>query len=192
MTKFLVFLLYFSSSQVILSTNIAESSVTVPDVKYGGVLIRTLKIKVFEVLLGTCFSFLGFFVVIQSLTSAWPVSWFATKKLIISLSVFPGHLNPTAISAEVSCTSCVSLHLCAAQLSLFFSGRAGRVSKGYCYRLVTKIFWNKEIQDHMIPEMLVNYLIFLLKGFICLLWLMSFVENSDGVLVLRPEWIKLT
>lgn len=35
---FLVFaaLMIFSSSQVILSTNIAESSVTVPDVKYGG------------------------------------------------------------------------------------------------------------------------------------------------------------
>lgn len=35
-------------------------------------------------------------------------------------------------------------------------GRAGRVSKGYCYRLVTKRFWNKEIPDHMVPDMLVS------------------------------------
>ncbi|KAA8582197.1 hypothetical protein FQN60_008937 [Etheostoma spectabile] len=33
-------------------------------------------------------------------------------------------------------------------------GRAGRVSKGYCYRLVTKDFWRNEIPDYMIPEML--------------------------------------
>eukprot|EP00064_Thunnus_orientalis_P020008 superscaffoldBa00005280_g20139 len=33
-------------------------------------------------------------------------------------------------------------------------GRAGRVSKGYCYRLVTKEFWRNEIPDYMIPEML--------------------------------------
>lgn len=35
-------------------------------------------------------------------------------------------------------------------------GRAGRVSKGYCYRLVTKHFWDKEIPDHMIPDMQVS------------------------------------
>ncbi|TNN84201.1 putative ATP-dependent RNA helicase TDRD9 [Liparis tanakae] len=33
-------------------------------------------------------------------------------------------------------------------------GRAGRVSKGYCYRLVSKEFWRNEITDYMIPEML--------------------------------------
>ncbi|TKS86578.1 putative ATP-dependent RNA helicase TDRD9 [Collichthys lucidus] len=33
-------------------------------------------------------------------------------------------------------------------------GRAGRVSKGYCYRLVTKEFWKNEIPEYMIPEML--------------------------------------
>lgn len=40
-------------------------------------------------------------------------------------------------------------------------GRAGRVSKGYCYRLVTKRFWNKEIPDHMVPDMLVSVWFFL-------------------------------
>lgn len=35
-------------------------------------------------------------------------------------------------------------------------GRAGRVSKGYCYRLVPKDFWDTSIPDHVIPEMLVN------------------------------------
>ncbi|TNM95427.1 hypothetical protein fugu_016510 [Takifugu bimaculatus] len=34
-------------------------------------------------------------------------------------------------------------------------GRAGRVSKGYCYRLVSKNFWDNEIQDHLIPDMLI-------------------------------------
>uniref|UniRef100_A0A3B3HCN0 RNA helicase n=1 Tax=Oryzias latipes TaxID=8090 RepID=A0A3B3HCN0_ORYLA len=33
-------------------------------------------------------------------------------------------------------------------------GRAGRVSKGYCYRLVTKAFWKTEIPEYMTPEML--------------------------------------
>uniref|UniRef100_A0A672IJP7 RNA helicase n=1 Tax=Salarias fasciatus TaxID=181472 RepID=A0A672IJP7_SALFA len=31
---------------------------------------------------------------------------------------------------------------------------AGRVSKGYCYRLITKHFWQKEVTEYMIPEML--------------------------------------
>uniref|UniRef100_I3KW58 RNA helicase n=1 Tax=Oreochromis niloticus TaxID=8128 RepID=I3KW58_ORENI len=82
--------------KVILSTNIAESSVTVPDVKYGGGPFKCL------------------------------------------LSLLP-----------------LTLNVC------FLPGRAGRVSKGYCYRLVTKEFWKKEIPDYMIPEMLHACLLFL-------------------------------
>ncbi|TRZ00335.1 hypothetical protein DNTS_015844 [Danionella cerebrum] len=33
-------------------------------------------------------------------------------------------------------------------------GRAGRVSKGFCYRLVTRVFWESEIPDFSIPEIL--------------------------------------
>ncbi|XP_047286866.1 ATP-dependent RNA helicase TDRD9 isoform X8 [Homo sapiens] len=33
-------------------------------------------------------------------------------------------------------------------------GRAGRVSRGYCYRLVHKDFWDNSIPDHVVPEML--------------------------------------
>ncbi|XP_071463584.1 ATP-dependent RNA helicase TDRD9 isoform X3 [Marmota flaviventris] len=33
-------------------------------------------------------------------------------------------------------------------------GRAGRVSKGYCYRLIHKDFWESSIPDHVVPEML--------------------------------------
>ncbi|XP_070105456.1 ATP-dependent RNA helicase TDRD9 isoform X4 [Equus caballus] len=33
-------------------------------------------------------------------------------------------------------------------------GRAGRVSKGYCYRLIHKDFWDNSIPDHVVPEML--------------------------------------
>ncbi|TMS21083.1 ATP-dependent RNA helicase TDRD9 [Larimichthys crocea] len=88
--------------RVILSTNIAESSVTVPDVKYviDFCLARRL----------ICNEETNY----QSLCLTW-----ASK------------------------TSCNQRR-----------GRAGRVSKGYCYRLVTKEFWKNEIPEHMIPEML--------------------------------------
>uniref|UniRef100_A0A3Q3WZZ5 ATP-dependent RNA helicase TDRD9 n=1 Tax=Mola mola TaxID=94237 RepID=A0A3Q3WZZ5_MOLML len=89
--------------KVILSTNIAESSVTVPDVKYviDFCLARHLVCDQ-----DTCY---------QSLRLAW-----ASK------------------------TNCNQRR-----------GRAGRVSKGYCYRFVTKEFWRTSVPDYMIPEMLV-------------------------------------
>ncbi|XP_035529737.1 ATP-dependent RNA helicase TDRD9 [Morone saxatilis] len=88
--------------KVILSTNIAESSVTVPDVKYviDFCLARHM----------VCDQDTNY----QSLRLTW-----ASK------------------------TNCNQRR-----------GRAGRVSKGYCYRLVTKDFWRKEIPEYMIPEML--------------------------------------
>ncbi|XP_026976486.1 ATP-dependent RNA helicase TDRD9 [Sagmatias obliquidens] len=88
--------------KVILSTNIAESSVTVPDVKYviDFCLTRTL----------VCDEDTNY----QSLRLSW-----ASK------------------------TSCDQR-----------KGRAGRVSKGYCYRLIYKDFWDSSIPDHVIPEML--------------------------------------
>ncbi|KAM9354857.1 ATP-dependent RNA helicase TDRD9 [Pholidichthys leucotaenia] len=88
--------------KVILSTNIAESSVTVRDVKYviDFCLARHL----------VCDQDTNY----QSLRLTW-----ASK------------------------TNCNQRR-----------GRAGRVSKGYCYRLVTKEFWKSEIPDYMIPEML--------------------------------------
>ncbi|XP_022431671.1 ATP-dependent RNA helicase TDRD9 isoform X2 [Delphinapterus leucas] len=88
--------------KVILSTNIAESSVTVPDVKYviDFCLTRTL----------VCDEDTNY----QSLRLSW-----ASK------------------------TSCDQR-----------KGRAGRVSKGYCYRLIHKDFWDRSIPDHVIPEML--------------------------------------
>uniref|UniRef100_A0A8C0XKQ0 RNA helicase n=1 Tax=Castor canadensis TaxID=51338 RepID=A0A8C0XKQ0_CASCN len=88
--------------KIILSTNIAESSVTVPDVKYviDFCLTRTL----------VCDEDTNY----QSLRLSW-----ASK------------------------TSCDQR-----------KGRAGRVSKGYCYRLVHKDFWDNSIPDHVVPEML--------------------------------------
>ncbi|XP_044788760.1 ATP-dependent RNA helicase TDRD9 isoform X5 [Bubalus bubalis] len=88
--------------KIILSTNIAESSVTVPDVKYviDFCLTRTL----------VCDEDTNY----QSLRLSW-----ASK------------------------TSCEQR-----------KGRAGRVSKGYCYRLVHKDFWDNSIPNHVIPEML--------------------------------------
>ncbi|XP_007176293.2 ATP-dependent RNA helicase TDRD9 isoform X3 [Balaenoptera acutorostrata] len=92
--------------KIILSTNIAESSVTVPDVKYviDFCLTRTL----------VCDEDTNY----QSLRLSW-----ASK------------------------TSCDQR-----------KGRAGRVSKGCCYRLIYKDFWDSSIPDHVIPEMLVGAL----------------------------------
>ncbi|XP_006516383.1 ATP-dependent RNA helicase TDRD9 isoform X4 [Mus musculus] len=88
--------------KIILSTNIAESSVTVPDVKYviDFCLTRTL----------VCDEDTNY----QSLRLSW-----ASK------------------------TSCDQR-----------KGRAGRVSKGYCYRLIPRDFWDSAIPDHVVPEML--------------------------------------
>ncbi|KAM6961268.1 ATP-dependent RNA helicase TDRD9 [Aplochiton taeniatus] len=88
--------------KIILSTNIAESSVTVPDVKYviDFCLARHM----------VCDAETNY----QSLRLNW-----ASK------------------------TNCNQRR-----------GRAGRVSKGFCYRLVTKDFWRNEIPDYVVPEML--------------------------------------
>ncbi|XP_036607216.1 ATP-dependent RNA helicase TDRD9 [Trichosurus vulpecula] len=88
--------------KIILSTNIAESSVTVPDVKYviDFCLTRTL----------VCDEDTNY----QSLRLSW--------------------------ASKTSCNQ--------------RKGRAGRVSKGYCYRLIHKEFWINCIPDHVVPEML--------------------------------------
>ncbi|XP_035182722.1 ATP-dependent RNA helicase TDRD9 isoform X1 [Oxyura jamaicensis] len=88
--------------KIILSTNIAESSVTVPDVKYviDFCLIRTL----------VCDEETNY----QSLRLCW-----ASK------------------------TNCYQR-----------KGRAGRVSNGYCYRLVYKNFWRDCIPEKSVPEIL--------------------------------------
>ncbi|XP_044023708.1 ATP-dependent RNA helicase TDRD9 isoform X3 [Siniperca chuatsi] len=88
--------------KVILSTNIAESSVTVPDVKYV-------------------------------------IDFCLARRLVCDQDTNYQSLRLTWASK----TNCNQRR-----------GRAGRVSKGYCYRLITKEFWRNEIPDHMIPEML--------------------------------------
>ncbi|XP_006879224.1 PREDICTED: putative ATP-dependent RNA helicase TDRD9 [Elephantulus edwardii] len=88
--------------KIILSTNIAESSLTVPDVKYviDFCLTRTL----------VCDEDTNY----QSLRLTW--------------------------ASKMSCEQ--------------RKGRAGRVSRGHCYRLVHKDFWDSSIPDHVVPEML--------------------------------------
>uniref|UniRef100_A0A674PAU6 ATP-dependent RNA helicase TDRD9 n=1 Tax=Takifugu rubripes TaxID=31033 RepID=A0A674PAU6_TAKRU len=89
--------------KVILSTNIAESSVTVSDVKY--------------------------------------VIDFCLARLLMC---------DKETNYQSLCLSWASKSNCNQR-----RGRAGRVSKGYCYRLVSKKFWDNEIQDHLIPDMLI-------------------------------------
>ncbi|XP_064021733.1 ATP-dependent RNA helicase TDRD9 [Pogoniulus pusillus] len=88
--------------KVILSTNIAESSVTVPDVKYviDFCLTRTL----------VCDEETNY----RSLRLCW--------------------------ASKTNCNQ--------------RKGRAGRVSQGYCYRLVYKNFWTNFIPEKSIPEIL--------------------------------------
>uniref|UniRef100_A0A8C6YX85 RNA helicase n=1 Tax=Nothoprocta perdicaria TaxID=30464 RepID=A0A8C6YX85_NOTPE len=88
--------------KIILSTNIAESSLTVPDVKYviDFCLTRTL----------VCDEDTNY----QSLRLCW--------------------------ASKTNCNQ--------------RKGRAGRVSKGYCYRLVHKDFWTNCIPEKPIPEIL--------------------------------------
>ncbi|OCT68434.1 hypothetical protein XELAEV_18039735mg [Xenopus laevis] len=88
--------------KVILSTNIAESSITVPDVKYV-------------------------------------VDFCLTKTLVCDEET---HYQSLRLSwaSKINCDQ--------------RKGRAGRVSKGYCYRLVKKEFWKNFIPENVIPEML--------------------------------------
>ncbi|KFQ33915.1 Putative ATP-dependent RNA helicase TDRD9, partial [Mesitornis unicolor] len=88
--------------KVILSTNIAESSVTVPDVKYviDFCLTKTL----------VCDEETNY----QSLRLCW--------------------------ASKMNCNQ--------------RKGRAGRVSKGYCYRLVHRDFWTHFIPEKSVPEIL--------------------------------------
>ncbi|KAJ3612891.1 hypothetical protein NHX12_019148 [Muraenolepis orangiensis] len=88
--------------KIILSTNIAESSVTVPGVKYviDFCLARYL----------ACDRETNY----QSLRVTW--------------------------ASKTNCNQ--------------RKGRAGRVSKGFCYRLITKEFWENDIPEYMVPEIL--------------------------------------
>ncbi|XP_061232265.1 ATP-dependent RNA helicase TDRD9 isoform X1 [Neopsephotus bourkii] len=88
--------------KIILCTNIAESSITVPDVKYviDFCLTRTL----------VCDEETNY----QSLRLSW--------------------------ASKTNCNQ--------------RKGRAGRVSKGYCYRLVCKNFWTDSIPEQSVPEIL--------------------------------------
>ncbi|XP_061700234.1 ATP-dependent RNA helicase TDRD9 isoform X2 [Syngnathoides biaculeatus] len=88
--------------KVILSTNIAESSVTVPDVKHV-------------------------------------IDFCLTRQLVCDKETHYQSLHLTWASKN-NCNQ--------------RRGRAGRVSKGFCYRLVSKAFWRDEIPNCMIPDML--------------------------------------
>lgn len=156
-----ILLIIFPFSQVILSTNIAESSVTVPDVKYGTSFCPLYQ----GFLMHIKICFFPHPILLQWLTSAWHVTWFVTQIPIFSHCVLLGHLKPAATSVEVQHAqhkTCDFESWYINYLNAIFnmSGRAGRVSKGYCYRLVTKEFWSKEIPDYMIPEMLVRFCVF--------------------------------
>ncbi|GAB1603284.1 ATP-dependent RNA helicase TDRD9-like [Argonauta hians] len=87
--------------KVIISTNIAESSITVPDVKYV-------------------------------------IDFCLTKNLMCDPQT-----NFTSLQLDwASRANCIQR-----------KGRAGRVSNGRVYRLISREFWNKHIPDYNTPEM---------------------------------------
>lgn len=87
--------------KVIVSTNIAESSVTIPDVKYV-------------------------------------VDFLLTKE---------NHYDPASRSESLQLTWCSQAN---AKQRL---GRAGRVSNGFCFRMVTKNFYTNSMPEYPVPEM---------------------------------------
>ncbi|KAL3874648.1 hypothetical protein ACJMK2_037630 [Sinanodonta woodiana] len=87
--------------KVILSTNIAESSITVPDIKYV-------------------------------------IDFCLTKQQVCDFET-----NYTSLQVQwTSKASCIQR-----------KGRAGRVSNGRVYRLITRKFWQDSISDYSVPEM---------------------------------------
>ena len=86
---------------MIVATNIAESSITIPDVKYV-------------------------------------IDFMLTKEV---------HYDPASRSESLQLTWCSKAN--ATQRS----GRAGRVSDGFVFRLVTKQFYNNSMPDFPMPEM---------------------------------------
>uniref|UniRef100_H2YE71 RNA helicase n=1 Tax=Ciona savignyi TaxID=51511 RepID=H2YE71_CIOSA len=87
--------------KIILSTNIAESSITVPDIKYV-------------------------------------IDFCLTKCLVCDLDT-----NYQSLRLQWSSKASGKQR----------SGRAGRVSSGKVFRLVSRFFWNTHMQDYGIPEM---------------------------------------
>ncbi|XP_056151357.1 ATP-dependent RNA helicase TDRD9 [Lampris incognitus] len=90
--------------KIILSTNIAESSVTVPDVNYV-------------------------------------IDFCLARRLVYDQET----------NYQFLCLTWASKNNCNQR-----KGRVGRMSKGYCYRLVTKLFWRNDIPEYMIPDMLLT------------------------------------
>lgn len=109
--------------KIILATNIAESSITVPDVKYGK------RLQFFEVPFPSFISdFICFCLVID---------FCLTRNLETDSST-----NFTSLRLAWS-----SKNNCEQR-----AGRTGRVMDGKCYRLVTKEFYNTKMRSSAIPE----------------------------------------
>lgn len=82
-------------------------------------------------------------------------------------------MNVTPFFSVISDFMGIFLYIVIAKclLKMFLTGRAGRVSKGFCYRLVTKAFWTNEIPEYMIPEMQVRG-----EPFLCFVFCFSAID----------------
>lgn len=158
--------------QIILSTNIAESSVTVPDVKYGGFLLlhqpseflRSSYSEKYKLCIIFCYAVIDFCLVRQLVCDketnyrSLQINW--ASKTSCNQRRGTAHVGWCSVG-QIYCKGAHSLwvFLNAFYWRLFLCilpGRAGRVSKGFCYRLVSRHFWENEIPDFTIPEMLVS------------------------------------
>ena len=119
--------------QIILATNIAESSITVPDIKYGK-FTRTHT---------------------HHITPSLPLS----PSLSLSLSLSPVvdfcMVKQLLTDQETGFDRLVTTWASKAALKQR-RGRAGRVAEGRCYRLITREFFRKYCPAYSIPEMQVS------------------------------------
>lgn len=90
------------------------------------------------------------------------------------------------LTAQIYCNGAIgSLVFWSLRLFLcILPGRAGRVSKGFCYRLVTRHFWENEIPDFTIPEMLVRERFHVING--SKIW--KIFRNSN-FLIIKFFWV---
>ena len=149
-----MYVVIHSLTQVILATNIAESSITVPDIKYGEISAKL------ENLLVPKKDFQLFQpkevekVLVAVGASACCVS-LSLCVYVLCLVVDFCMVKQLLTDQETGFDRLVTTWASKAALKQR-KGRAGRVSAGRCYRLIKREFFRKYCPNYSVPEMQVR------------------------------------